>query len=260
MYLAELRFTLIADTEFSLAEQAIRRYLEALIFNGQMLGREFPTAFTGEAFCSRLVLPTADALSGQHASARVKAAEQQLAAAGLGYPQCQLLGQDLMSQQTVTELPAELVLFTTYADTCSPLRCADTLQPVPLFWLKAAAADYEALIRWQLQFQALDEIQLQQDRVLHKTAENSLQQYQSKLNRQGRKLATQLARQNQRPIWYALYSGSSADCQAEADKCCPGCGGNWRLAAPQAGVFDFRCDNCQLLSNIAWECQSNSGE
>ena len=124
MYLAELRFTLIADTEFSLAEQAIRRYLEALIFNGQMLGREFPTAFTGDAFCSRLVLPTADALSGQHASARVKAAEQQLAAAGLGYPQCQLLGQDLMSQQTVTELPAELVLFTTYADTCSPLRCS----------------------------------------------------------------------------------------------------------------------------------------
>ena len=50
MYLAELRFTLIADTEFSLAEQAIRRYLEALIFNGQMLGREFPTAFTVESF------------------------------------------------------------------------------------------------------------------------------------------------------------------------------------------------------------------
>jgi predicted nucleic acid-binding Zn ribbon protein len=260
MYLAELRFTLIADTKLGVAEQAIRRYLEALIFNGQMLGREFPTAFTGDAFCSRLVLPTLDALNGQHASSRVKAAEQQLAAAGLGYPQCQVLGQDLMSQQTAATLPDELVLFTTYADTCSPLRCATTLQPVPLFWLLSGTTDHEALIRWQLQFQALDEIQLQQTRVLQKTAENSLQQFHSKLNRQGRKLAAQLARQNQRPIWYALYSGSSKDCQAEADKCCPGCGGNWRLATPQAGVFDFRCDNCLLLSNIAWECQSNSGE
>lgn len=260
MYLAELRFTLIADTEFSAAEQAIRHYLEALIFNGQMLGREFPTAFTGDAFCSRLVLPTPDALSGQYASAKVKTAEQQLAAAGLGYPQCQLLGQDLMSQQTVMELPTELVLFTTYADTCSPLRCANTLQPVPLFWLKTAAVDYEALIRWQLQFQALDEIQLQQDRVLLKTAENSLQQFQSKLNRQGRKLVATLAKANNRPVFYALYSGSSDDCAAEAAKCCPGCGSHWRLTAPQAGIFDFRCDNCQLLSNIAWECQSNSGE
>lgn len=260
MYLAELHFTLIADTHFSSAERAIRRYLEALIFNGQMLGREFPTAFTGEAFCSRLVLPTPDALSGQYASARVKHAEQQLAEAGLGYPQCQVLGQDLMSQQTTAQLPAELVLFTTYADTCSPLRCAETLQPVPLFWLRAPKQDYEDLIRWQLQFQALDEIQLQQTRVLQKTAENSLQQYQSKLNRQGRKLASALAKANNQPVFYALYSGSSNNCAAEAAKCCPGCGSAWRLAKPQAGVFDFRCNNCKLLSNIAWECQSNNGE
>lgn len=260
MYLAELRFKIIADTNLTAAEQAIRHYVEALIFNGQIIGREFPTAWQQDNFISRVVLPTEDALQPKWHSARGKAAEQQLSTAGLSYPQLQILGQDLLSQQTCPSLPAELVLFTSFADTCSPIRCVDTLQPVPLYWLTATAMDHEALIRWQLQFQALDEIQLQEQRVLAKTAENSLQQLNSKLNRMGRQLASQLSKSSRSTIFYALYSGSSKDCQQEQHKSCPGCGSTWRLAQPRAGIFDFQCDNCLLLSNIAWECQSNSGE
>lgn len=260
MYLAELRFKIIADTNLTAAEQAIRCYIEALIFNGQVIGREFPTAWQQDAFVSRIVLPTEDALQPRWHSSKGRQAEQQLSLAGLAYPQLQLLGQDILSQATCLELPSQFVLFTSFADTCSPVRCADTLQPVPLYWLKSATADHEALIRWQLQFQALDEIQLQEQRVLQKTAENSLQQLHSKLNRMGRQLAQQLSKENDSDFYYALYSGSSADCSLEAEKCCPGCGNNWRLNAPMAELFDFRCEHCLLLSNIAWECQSNNGE
>ncbi|WP_445426325.1 DUF2310 family Zn-ribbon-containing protein [Alishewanella sp. HL-SH06] len=256
MYLAELRFRVIADTDLTQAEQAIRAYIEALIFNGQVLGREFPTAWQQDTFSSRVVLASQDALASKWHSNRVRYAEQQLTEAGLGYAQHTLLGADLMSQQTCETLPKSLILFTSFADTCSPLRCAETLRPVPLFWLTAAEDDFEALIRWQIQYQALDEIQLQEDRVLPKIAENSLQQLHSKLNRRGRQLAQQISRLNQLPIWYALYSGSSSDCQQDANKCCPGCGADWRLATPRLEMFDFQCDNCQLLSNIAWECQS----
>lgn len=260
MYLAELRFKIIADTNLTAAEQAIRGYMETLIFNGQIIGREFPTAWQQDAFASRVVIPTEDALQPRWHSSRGRQAEQQLSLAGLAYPQLQLLGQDLLSQATCLALPSQCVIFTSFADTCSPVRCADTLQPVPLYWLKSATADHEALIRWQLQFQALDEIQLQEQRVLQKVAENSLQQLNSKLNRMGRQLARQLSKANNSDFYYALYSGSSDNCSQETNKCCPGCGSDWRLNAPQAEVFDFRCEPCLLLSNIAWECQSNNGE
>ncbi|GHG64720.1 Zn-ribbon-containing protein [Alishewanella longhuensis] len=260
MYLAELRFKIIADTNLTAAEQAIRCYMEALIFNGQVIGREFPTAWQQDAFLSRVVIPTEDALHTRWHTNKGRQAEQQLSLAGLGYPQLQILGQDLLSQPSCEELPSQLVVFTSFADTCSPVRCANTLQPVPLFWLKTGNTDHEALIRWQLQFQALDEIQLQEQRVLHKIAENSLQQLNSKLNRMGRQLAKQLSRQNKIDIYYALYSGSSNDCSQEAEKNCPGCGSDWRLSQPIAQLFDFRCKHCLLLSNIAWECQSNNGE
>lgn len=260
MYLAELRFKIIADTNLTAAEHAIRNYLEALIFNGQVIGREFPTAWQQDAFTSRVVIPTEDALQKKWHSSKGLQAQQQLGAAGLAYPQLQLLGPDLLSQASCSKMPEQLLLFTSFADTCSAVRCADTLQPVPLYWLTPANIDHEALIRWQLQFQALDEIQLQEQRVLQKVAENSLQQLNSKLNRMGRQLARQLSKTNNIQIYYALYSGSSKNCSKEAEKRCPSCGAHWKLALPKAELFDFCCEPCLLLSNIAWECQSNSGE
>lgn len=59
MLVAELEFKIIADTSFAEAEQGIRHYLEKLIFQGQILGREFPTyqakdIFSAEWFCRNL--------------------------------------------------------------------------------------------------------------------------------------------------------------------------------------------------------------
>ncbi|SNY55155.1 Predicted nucleic acid-binding protein, contains Zn-ribbon domain [Arsukibacterium tuosuense] len=257
MYLAELSYKVVADTSFSRAEATIRLYTEALIFNGNVLGREFPTAWQQDRFSSRLVIPTENALHRSHLSTRALQAEQQLMAAGLAYPKLQVLGMDIMSQHSSNSAAEALVLFTTFSDNCSPLRNLADLAPLPLYQFQpASGVDHESLIRWQIQFQALDEVQQQQKRVLKKSAENSLQQYQSVLNQQGRQLAGRISRRNQLPVYYALYSGSSKNCAAEASKPCPGCGGSWRLDTPLLALFDFKCDNCHLLSNIAWECQT----
>tara|TARA_R110002126_G_scaffold33382_28_gene104562 strand:- start:3741 stop:4517 length:777 start_codon:yes stop_codon:yes gene_type:complete len=257
MYLAELSYKVIADTNFSRAEAAIRAFSEALIFNGNILGRDFATAWQQDRFCSRLVIPATDALQRANLSQRAISAEQQLNAAGLAYPQLNVLGMDIMSQHSSICAGNALLLFTTYSDSCSPLRNLADLAPVPLYLLKhAEGSDHEALIRWQIQFQALDEVQQQQQRVLPKTAENSLQQINSVLNKQGRQLARKTSQHNGLPVYYALYSGSSNNCQADAAKRCPLCGANWRLTTPLLQLFDFKCDSCQLVSNIAWECQT----
>ncbi|WP_333606556.1 DUF2310 family Zn-ribbon-containing protein [Arsukibacterium sp.] len=258
MYLAELRFKIIADTQLALAEQAIRGYLEALIFNGQVLGREFPTALQQTAFVSRVVIPQTTALHRHCHSQQGLQQLQRLASAGLGYPQLTVLGEDLMSQHTSpTEAPAALIMFSTFADNCSILRCIEHFAPVPLYrFAPVDAIDHQPLIRWQIQFQALDEIQSQQNRVLPKVAENSLQQLHSKLNRQGRSLANAISQRNKLPVYYALYSGSSSNCATEAAKPCPGCAAPWRLAEPLHQIFDFKCEQCRLLGNIAWDCQA----
>jgi predicted nucleic acid-binding Zn ribbon protein len=257
MYVAELQFSIIADTSYSLAEQAIRNYLEALIFNGQVLGREFPTYMQQDNFISRIILPETAALASHHHSKVANQALLALGDAGLAFPKLSVQGEDLMSNHTdPCQSPAALILYSRFGLMNSVLYCAEHFAPVPLYrFAPTSEADHQDLIRWQLQFQALDEIQMQETRVLRKTAENSLQQLHSTLNRQGRKFASQIARQQKIPVYFALYSGSSEHCDSEADKCCPGCGKAWLLEEPLHQLFDFQCQHCYLVSNIAWQCQ-----
>lgn len=255
MYAAELQFRIIGDTSYDIAEAAIRRYLEALIFQGQILGREFPTALEQEHFVSRVVLPDTDALLPVHHSQSGLQAQQGLQDAGLAYPKLHIAGVDLMSNHTdPCPAPAQYILYCRFAQMNSVIYCAEHFAPVPLYRL-GSTSGFEDLIRWQLQYQALDEIQMQEQSVLLGPAERALQSYNSALNRQGRALARSLSKLSGQPVYYALYRGTSSDCAAESTRCCPGCGAHWRLNEPWHERFDFRCDRCLLVSNIAWQCQ-----
>jgi len=257
MWVAELRFRIIADTSYTDAEAAIRCYLESLIFQGQILGREFPTYLAQDEFVSRVILPALDALHQQHHSNRGLQALQALGVAGIAYPKLEILGEDLMSNHTdPCSVSETYILYCRFGHSNSVLYCGEHFAPVPLYQAAATSAlDHEDLIRWQLQYQALDEIQMQEKRVLDKTAEHSLQKLHSTLNQQGRRFARRLEHSLKKPVYYALYSGSSADCAQEATKCCPGCGKDWALAEPLHELFDFQCEDCRLVSNIAWQCQ-----
>jgi predicted nucleic acid-binding Zn ribbon protein len=136
------------------------------------------------------------------------------------------------------------------------LYCAEHFAPVPLYNAgRTSGEDFESLVRWQLQYQALDEIQMQQARVLFKSAEQSVQGFYSGLNQQGYKQAKQLSKELSKPVYYYLYSGSSLDCALDAEKKCPSCDADWKLGQSWHGLFDFCCEPCQLLSNIAFDCQ-----
>ncbi len=107
---------------------------------------------------------------------------------------------------------AAFILFCSFSATNSVLYCAEHFAPVPLYKVgRTSGEDFESLVRWQLQYQALDEIQMQEKRVLFKSAEQSVQGFYSALNQQGYQQAKTLSKELNKPVYYYLYSGSSAD-------------------------------------------------
>ena len=100
MYIVELCFECYRDTSLGDAERAIVNYLEMLRYQGQILGREFPTSMHDGYFVSRVVCPEQDSLHPDNQSEQVKLAEQQLNQAGLLAPKLQLQGADLLSDST----------------------------------------------------------------------------------------------------------------------------------------------------------------
>ena len=71
MYILELCFECYRDTSLGEAERAIVNYLDMLRYQGQILGREFPTSMHEGYFVSRVVCPEQDSLHPDNQSYRV---------------------------------------------------------------------------------------------------------------------------------------------------------------------------------------------
>ncbi len=75
----------------------------------------------------------------------------------------------------------------------------------------------------------------------------------SSLSRRGRAACARIAKVTGTPTYYYLMRSGGRSLAREHERRCPGCNGRWRLEEPWHRLFDFRCDRCRLVSNIAWE-------
>ena len=251
MFTAELTFECYQDTTIAAVDSAICQLVDALRYNGQILGREFPTSMGDGLFVTRVVSPEEDSLHHNNHSQRVKQALQALSEAGLLAPKIQLTGIDLHSDNTdPCSSPSWQILYTHYLSTCSPLRCGEHFAPIPLYKLPPqSASDHEPLLRWQTDWSATDELQMH-GTTLQQACITALTELDSPLNSTGWQLAQQIEQQTTTPTYYYLYH--IANDEAQDDRLCPGCGGEWRLPTPVHELFDFQCKPCRLLSNLSW--------
>lgn len=74
----------------------------------------------------------------------------------------------------------------------------------------------------------------------------------SPLSRSGIAVCKEIERLTGRPTYYYLYRDGARSRPADARRSCPICKGQWLMQKPLHGKFDFKCSNCRLLSNIAW--------
>ena len=95
MFVVDLTFDCYQDTTLDDAERAINRVVNALRFNGQIIGDEFPTVLKDGYFITRVMCPLEDALHPLNHSPFVKKAIELLQDAGLLAPKVKVIGQDI---------------------------------------------------------------------------------------------------------------------------------------------------------------------
>ncbi len=255
MYILEMSFECYRDTTVAAVEKAIMQLVDALRYNGQILGREFPTSMDGAVFTTRLVCPEQDSLHPDNHSGWVRHCLKQLGDAGLVQPKFRLLGQDLHSNETdPCDRPEWQILYTSFIHTCSPLRCGEHFAPIPLYKLPAVFnGDYKAVIKWQEDWEACDQLQMNGS-VVEYPSLYELSDTKSLLFRRGRDLCKRIEYLSKIPTYYYLYRVGGNDLEQEQNRACPVCGDEgWRLEQPIHDIFDFKCDNCRLVSNLSWD-------
>lgn len=258
MYLVEIRFECFANTTFSAVEKAINGLIEAWRHNGQLLGREFPLVQHEGEFRVRAMAPETDSLHPKFQSGWARKAYGQLQEAKLTQPRIKVIGQDINSEESAEALPQNWqVLYTTYVHSCSPLRDGDTLMPVPLYRLPAVFnGDHKALVKWQTEWQACDELQMAGSGAVEFAALNEITDPSSVLFRRGWDLRGRLEYLTKVPTYYYLYRVGGESLKAERARPCPRCGNpDWALDEPIHDLFSFKCDACRLVSNLSWDLQ-----
>ncbi|MCE2569994.1 Zn-ribbon-containing protein [Motilimonas eburnea] len=253
MYIQDLIFECFQDTTFSRVEQSINQYLDALRYQGQILGREFPIAIKEGYFQLRLVTPESNSLHSSFLSDQGRLALQGLTQAGLLSPKIKLLGEDLNSQATCNTSPPWQILYTTYVHTCSPLRSGDDLSPIPLYRIPSIAnGSQKQAIKWQEDWEACDQLQMNGS-ILEHGALAEISEVDSRLFRRGYDLTKRIEYLTKTPTYYYLYRVGGSSLAQELARPCPLCQQPWQLAQPALDIFDFKCDSCRLVSNLSWD-------
>jgi predicted nucleic acid-binding Zn ribbon protein len=258
VFVVELQFECFDNTTLSQVDTAINSLMDTLRYNGQVLGREFPVVIDDGIFRVRVVCPEKESLHSRYNSPQVNQCYEQLTRACLLTPKIKILGVDLNSDSVAESFsPSWQVLYTTYVHSCSPLRSGDTLLPIPLYQTGATTDDdYKAIIKWQTEWQAFDEIQMAiKSPTAVSMALAEIGDVDSELFVRGRGLCRHIETITEVPTYYYQYRVGGESKAAELARRCPSCGGEWRVPEALHGLFHFKCDRCRIVSNMSWNFQ-----
>ena len=221
--------------------------------NGQVVGADLPLADTSDGYIACLMLPSSDSLDRRHWNTYVTERMEALDRAGVSGPSVVSIGIVPSSYAPCACEPrTALALFTTYISLESPLRCLTCFRPVPLYQVPPTrSGEYGDIISWQSNYQACDTLQMNCT-VGERFGTRQISALDSSLTKQGLQICAAIAAATTLPTYYYLCRGSGRSWEAERARMCPSCAGAWLLAEPLHERFDFQCERCHLLSNVAW--------
>lgn len=253
MHTTSLNFKIIHHADVELQMDAIYSLLGAWRMNGQVLGDQFPTARTESGYRLYVNTPEADSLSNLNLNSHVRKYTEALLDAGLSTPEISPVGTEPQCVGVCSCVKPEFyILYTTHLALESPLRCGGCFKSIPLYRLQKADEDnYQDIIDWQADYQSCDDLQMG-CRVGERFANSQMSNFDSPLSRMGLDVCDSISGKTDTPTYYYLYRWVAKSYENEVSRKCPKCEGAWRRQQPLHDTFDFVCDKCKLVSNIAW--------
>lgn len=253
MYVAEVEFRLHRRTDRRKVLDSVEWLAGALRKNGQALGREMPIVQTRRTLTLFLLLPAKDALAG-HFNRWAKDLLRKIRAAGATGPFAKLRGWERSwgLKTCSCRRRSSCVLFTTYLDVDSSLRCGDCFLPVPLYTMKPwRNSEFGDVLVWEANYRACDTLYMNSASG-EQFGLRQISDVESALSKEGRKACRHIEKQTGEPTYYYLFRGDGRSLKQEQARRCPSCNGRWFLKKTWLSFFDFRCKRCRLVSNVAW--------
>lgn len=166
--------------------------------------------------------------------------------------QCKTVGKNYASYKSPCNCKTSsfYILITNYMTIYSPLTCGDCNNYVPLYKIpKYYDHGYIPILSWETNYKSCDSLQMNCE-VGERWALNQMQEVNSQLSKQGLQICNKISELTKLPTYYYLhdYRKYKSD---QSKKKCPNCNSKWHLKEPLHKYFDFKCDDCKLVSVIS---------
>ena len=252
MYVQRVEFCFRGNEPPEQLVDVVEGFLGALRMNGQVCGREWPI-YLQEGRCAAIVLsPEQGSLDPKYHGEYVKKRVREADALGISMTFATVAEDCSGADICRCTDPSAYILYTTFISLESPIRCLDCFLPAPLYKFPVmSSGEYYEVIRWQSDFQSCDALQMN-CAVLERACTRQISDVHSNLSRIGRQNCNALADLSGKPFYYYLYRGHGRNTNSERKRRCPSCEQPWRLENPLHSLFHYKCDQCRLLSNFAW--------
>ncbi|QTA84144.1 DUF2310 family Zn-ribbon-containing protein [Desulfonema magnum] len=253
MKIAEIRIPFDKMYDEQRQSETVSEFVRGLSEHGCLVGDSVPIARTEGDFRIYTITPEADALSAENFGQQLQSLLSAFKEAGLGPLDTVVIGDDPGTIQCCScGIRSFIILYTSFLDDEPPLRCGNCFKPVPLYRIPDSDPDLRAEISdWADDYRSCDRFWICSG-VGEKFGYDQISKYDSPLSREGMKLSERLTSVF-RPSYYYLYRYKTHSEKAEMARKCPICGGDWYLERRLHNKFDFKCDKCRLLSNIAFD-------
>lgn len=143
-----------------------------------------------------------------------------------------------------------LILFTHFLNNAGPIDCGNCFKPIPLYKLTELDQDLKQdVLRWEDDYKSCDRLQIH-CRVGEKWAMKQMSDNQSQLSKVGIEICERIQTKTKIPTYYYLFNYRKIKIEKDKKRLCPSCEGEWLLEKQISNIYDFKCDNCKLISSI----------
>jgi len=223
--------------------------------NGQIIGKEFPVGYTEHTYYTYPLLPDIGSVDLNYSNENVKNALDKLTENNVKLDMSIRGEEPYRAPVCKCNSPASYILYTNYVLLESPVRCGDCYGTIPLYKLPLGiSGEYGDIITWESDYKACDTVQMNCS-TGERFATNQMSKLGSSLAKRGLEICNSYYKLTKKPMYYYLYHPSGRGKKSEMKGKCPSCNGEWLLKERLYGFVDFRCDKCNLLSNIAWSAR-----
>jgi predicted nucleic acid-binding Zn ribbon protein len=256
LYIAEIIFRLSARSDRALVRDAVEWLAGAWRKNGQVVGPHCSLIETKPCITLFLSLPERKSLANAHHNGWAKSLLRKIKDARATGPIVIIRGQDLLGPKVCKcRRHSSYILITNFLQMQSPLRCGHCFHSVPLYKLEPwRDGEFADVLWWESEYQACDRLYIDSGSY-ERFGSKQMSNLQCGLSKEGREICARIEKQTGKPVYYFLHKPSGRSHQKEQARRCPSCNKKWQLKTKWHDLFDFRCERCRLVSNIAWDVQ-----